>query len=662
MRERDKAVLMRVYQRALGILLLILSVIILSPMQAAAESVTSGTMGDNGKISWSYDGDTDTLTLSGADSGLKGNKEEGSPFLKEFGLIRKIVLDDVTLIGNANYLFANLTELETIEMKKVDTSQVTSMAQMFENCSSLISVDFSNWDTSRVTTMVGMFHGCSSLTNLDISTFDTSKVTSFYWLLRDCSNLERVKLGDISTEQVKSMEKMFAGCGKLTKLDLSAFDTKQVTSMGGMFENCAALTELDLGGFSTDSLVNMPNMFSGCSSLEEIDISNFNTSGVTSFYGLFTNCSSLVSIDLKGINTSKVNKLERLFAGCSSLKQVNLSGLDFSQVTNMVCMFKDCSSLIAVDLSGLNTSKVTQLASMFENCNNLQAVNLKDMDTSGVTTMYAMFKGCSKLNELDLSNFYATRVENVDAMLKGCEELDKIKTPREINPECPIALPVTFYNIYGKETDKITKEFCNMNLMRICPENPFADVKMDSWQFTSAKYALDNGLMSGKGNDEEGKIKFDPDKNMVRAEFVQTLYNKEGKPTVSFTNKFSDVKSKDWFASAIMWASEKEIVAGKGTYFDVSGNITRQEIAVILYKYAKYLKYDVTGGTDLMPYADDEKIDTWAKTAMEWAVSKGIMKGKGNGDDLSTYKLAPRDAASRAECAAMLKNFMEAYK
>ena len=187
--------------------------------------------------------------------------------------------------------------------------------------------------------------------------------------------------------------------------------------------------------------------------------------------------------------------------------------------------------------------------------------------------------------------------------------------------------------------------------------NPFGDVSESSWAYKFAKFALDYKLMSGKGKDTEGKILFDPTKNMTRAEFVQTLYNKEGKPAVEYVDKFEDVPDNQWYTDAIIWAAENDIVAGKGKKFDVSGEITRQEMATILCKYAtNYKKYETEGREDYSKFEDSGKVEKWAKTYMEWALHYGIMKGR------SDNTLGPLDNATRAEGATMLKNFISKYE
>ena len=121
---------------------------------------------------------------------------------------------------NASGMFAYLTNIEKLDLSKLDTSYITNMSKMFYMSSGLKSIDLSNFNTSKVTDMSHMFDGCSNLTDLDLSSFNTSKVTSMYW--------------------------MFSNLKKVTSLDLSNFDTKMVTNMFGLFRYCSSLKELDV--------------------------------------------------------------------------------------------------------------------------------------------------------------------------------------------------------------------------------------------------------------------------------------------------------------------------------------------------------------------------------------------------------------------------------
>ena len=192
----------------------------------------------------------------------------------------------------------------------------------------------------------------------------------------------------------------------------------------------------------------------------------------------------------------------------------------------------------------------------------------------------------------------------------------------------------------------------------------FGDVSLNSWQTGPVVYAYDRDLMAGKGVDEYGRIKFDPNSPITREEFVQVLYNAEGKPAVSIVNKFPDVGNSAWYKNAVLWANSKNIANGLGDgSFGVGKNITRQDLALMLYKYASLKGVDLTAEAGRIDqFADGDNVSGYAKTAMNWAVKNGVLSGKGEaGKPLSTFRLDPTGTATRAECAAMLKNFMTAF-
>ena len=187
------------------------------------------------------------------------------------------------------------------------------------------------------------------------------------------------------------------------------------------------------------------------------------------------------------------------------------------------------------------------------------------------------------------------------------------------------------------------------------PENPFADVKESGWEYANIKYAYDNGYITGKGELVPGKVLIRPNSPISRAEFVQILYKYEGEPEVTYTEKFSDVPENAWYAKAVIWASDNGIVTGKGGgIFDPNGAAARQQIALMLYKYAIYKNLDVTipPETEISvdSFEDSADVEAWAKDALNWALAYGIMSGKGT-------KLAPKAQTKRSEFATMLKKF-----
>lgn len=147
---------------------------------------------------------------------------------------------------------------------------------------------------------------------------------------------------------------------------------------------------------------------------------------------------------------------------------------------------------------------------------------------------------------------------------------------------------------------------------------------------------------------------FGPNVNMTRGMLVTVLYRLEGTPDVEEASPFTDVKADEYFADPIAWAAANGIVAGKDeTTFAPYENVTREQMAAILMRYAAYKKYDVTATNDLTAFVDASSISEYALPAMQWAVGAGIISGR------STTVLAPSGHATRAEVASLLARFVE---
>ena len=300
---------------------------------------------------------------------------------------------------NASGMFAYLTNIEKLDLSKLDTTYITNMSRMFYNSSGLKSIDLSNFNTSNVTSMDYMFDGCSNLTSLDVSTFNTSKVTSMYRIFNKLSKITKLDLSNFDTSNVTDMTGMFRYCNSLVDLNISNFNTSKVKTMSGMFLGCNALQKLNVSNFNTSNVINMGHMFQECSSLIDLDISNFNTSKVTNMSCMFMNCSSLTALDLSNFNISNVTNMYSMFYDCSSLVNLNLSSFNTSNVTNMYSMFYDCSSLVNLNLSSFNTSNVTNMYSMFAFCKNIKTIYVSDLwNTSNVTSSSLMFHSCTSLS------------------------------------------------------------------------------------------------------------------------------------------------------------------------------------------------------------------------------------------------------------------------
>ena len=182
--------------------------------------------------------------------------------------------------------------------------------------------------------------------------------------------------------------------------------------------------------------------------------------------------------------------------------------------------------------------------------------------------------------------------------------------------------------------------------------NPFTDISEKDWFYGDVMFVYENGLMLGTS-----KTLFSPHGTVMRGMMATILWRMEGSPVPKGKNSFTDVEAGKWYADAITWTAENGIFAGYGKdKFGPDDPITREQLAAIFYRYADYKGYDLTVKGDLDKFKDADKITDYAKTAMQWAVGSGLVKGK------SGNLLDPQGTATRAEIAAMLHRFIEKYK
>ena len=177
---------------------------------------------------------------------------------------------------------------------------------------------------------------------------------------------------------------------------------------------------------------------------------------------------------------------------------------------------------------------------------------------------------------------------------------------------------------------------------------PFTDVKEEDWFYGAVVYAYQNGILTGTG-----ETTFSPNGPMTRSMLVTALWRLEGEPEASGASGFPDVKPDAWYAEAVDWASQTGLVSGTGAGFDPEGSVTREQIASILYRYAKLKGWDVSKTASLQDFADGADTSAWATRAMEWAYAEKLITGKDG------KCLDPQGQASRAEVAAILMRLLE---
>lgn len=215
----------------------------------------------------------------------------------------------------------NLTSIEGIE--NLNTSYVNYMSEMFAQCSNLETLDLSHFNTENVVNMSKMFYGCTKLHDLNISSFNT--------------------------ENVKYMNEMFDGCSSLETLDLSHFNTRNVlySGLNYMFNGCSSLSSLDVSNFTTDKpRMQLDGLFKGCSSLQTLDLSSFSIGGASSVTDMFDGCSALRTIYVSDLFKFNGVSSSNMFRNCENLK----GAIDF------IPQYKD--SKYANYVSGYLTKKV----------------------------------------------------------------------------------------------------------------------------------------------------------------------------------------------------------------------------------------------------------------------------------------------------------------
>ncbi len=175
----------------------------------------------------------------------------------------------------------------------------------------------------------------------------------------------------------------------------------------------------------------------------------------------------------------------------------------------------------------------------------------------------------------------------------------------------------------------------------------FIDVKAGDWFYSDVCYVYENGLMGGTGD----RV-FSPDQTLTRGMLATILYRMQGEPSTAYAGLFTDVSDGAWYASAVEWAAGKGIVNGFGDgRFGPNDPITREQLAAILFRYAKANGMDVSAATELSGFTDGNEVSAYALDAMRWAVAEGLISGSGS-------KLLPGADANRAQIAAIIHRFI----
>lgn len=176
----------------------------------------------------------------------------------------------------------------------------------------------------------------------------------------------------------------------------------------------------------------------------------------------------------------------------------------------------------------------------------------------------------------------------------------------------------------------------------------YTDVSENDWYYEYVKYVHDRGLMTGLN-----ETTFGAGETLARAQFALILYRMNGEPQVAYSPRFTDVPKDEWYTDAIMWASDAGIVTGYSNgYFGPGDTINREQMATMMYRYAGYKQYDISGKGVLTLFPDKDYVNDFSKQALQWTVGLGIISG-------DRGRINPQGAVYRAVCATIIQRFID---
>ena len=259
------------------------------------------------------------------------------------------------------------------------------------------------------------------------------------------------------------------------------------------------------------------------------------------------------------------------------------------------------------------------------------------------------FEGGKKISDSTIYRFQVIEDVELIAKFDSIEEADSKSSDKKVAPSDS---PKPSETIKPSEEPK-PSESTQPPHADTCPSKKFVDMNdtEGKWYHEGVDYALTKGYMAGMSD-----TTFNPSGNVTRAQITQILYAAEGKPAVSGNSTFTDVKAGKWYTDAVIWAASKDVVAGypDGT-FKPDKNVTREELATILYKYTMTKKDNMDITSDVLAkFPDVSHLHQYAVTPMEWAVSHNLISGTNKG-------LEPRDTATRAQIAVILQAYDKAF-
>lgn len=439
-------------------------------------------------------------------------------------------------------------------------------------------------------------------------------------LLKNNGDIEDI-LKNLNKDKLLELFKQFIGDNETLKKLLEKLDSDQIADIlkklleGGfdikdLLKNLDAYTFLKFiaGLMGSELDVTGPNdvtVKEGESATFKVKV---NTAGTYKY--LWLEPDAVKSIDFGGIDLSG-SKLEIAFKLLAALKKVSLSTTDTLTIAKAAA--NDNGRAFACMIYNIDLKSPTMYITNEAKLTVAAHEHTKVIDTPAVAAT------CTK-----------------DGCTEGshCSECGEVLSKSEVIPATGHKLVYKVCSVCGYEVPF-----------------PFVDVSKTDWFYNDVKYVWQHDIMNGVSD-----TKFAPETKMTRAMFVTVLYRLEGSPDVTgmATPPFTDIGAKnfDWAYNAIVWAYNTGVTKGtSATTFAPGVAISRQEIVTMFYRYAGS---PAVSGSPI--FGDSSVISSWARNAVQWAKSFGVVNGYPNGN------FGPVDATTRGQMAAMIHRYMQLTK
>ena len=560
--------------------------------------------------------------------------------------------------------FKNCEKLSSIQIPK----SVTDIGkEAFYNCPLLDMIELPE-NIERLGQRA--FYGCNNLKSILIpkSLSEITENTYGYGPFEKCINLETI-IFEEGTPQI--LEQICFKCIGLKNIEIP--DTV-LEIQPYAFYGCSNLEKVDLlegickierkafGESNSLTSITLPR------SITYIDPETFSNANNLTIYGMANSYAQSYAAKIGAVFVATEIKATEV-----SLNKKNvtiLSGQNESLV--LTVLPADYTDKIIWSSSDINVAKVNEKGVITGVSSGSAIISVDVGEEKAICKVIVL----QAVESIDLSeavlNLIRGEEHRLIATVKPTESYNKELVWKSSNEKIVVVDRLGVITAKGKGQATITvtstdgsniSSICLVNVVEDTPPTPtptqpveekFTDVQQGAWYVSAVQYAYDNGIMGGKS-----ETVFAPEANLTRAEFATVLYSQSGKPAVTYRPVFKDVEKGAWYSSPVLWAYDNGIVSGYANgNFGTSDNITREQLALMMYKYAKTKGYDTTAESGMLQkFSDEAQISTWAREAIQWAASHGIMSGKGNGADGKPL-LDPQGNATRAECAAMMKKML----